>query len=213
MNNLSRPELRNRMRAQRQRLSEVERLAVAQRVADIAGHSALFLRSRHIAFYLSNDGEVSLAPLMQRAWAMGKICYLPVILSAKRLRFAPYAPGEPLRPNQFGIPEPARTRLHVLDARLLDLVLLPLVAFDTRGNRLGMGGGYYDRSLSFLRLRHHWRKPRLLGIAYECQRVARLEAKSWDVPLDGIATESRLYLAAATSHHDADPRVEPRIPP
>lgn len=196
MNTFSRPELRSRLRAQRQRLSEAERSAAAQRISDSMGHHSLFRRSRHIAFYFPNDGEVDLTPLIQRAWAMHKICYLPVITPDQRLLFAPYDPDVPLVSNRYGIPEPTRPGLRLLPARLLDLVLLPLVAFDTHGNRLGMGGGFYDRSLSFLLHRHHWRKPRLLGVAYEFQKLTKLETNSWDVPLDGIVTESSLYLGA-----------------
>jgi 5-formyltetrahydrofolate cyclo-ligase len=73
-------------------------------------------------------------------------------------------------------------------------LLLPLVGFDETGNRLGMGGGYYDRTLSYLRQRKHWRRPRLVGIAHECQKVDALAPSPWDVPLDMIVTEERVYV-------------------
>jgi 5-formyltetrahydrofolate cyclo-ligase len=78
-------------------------------------------------------------------------------------------------------------------SRVLDVILMPLVAFDGQGNRLGMGAGYYDRTLAFLRHRRHWRKPRIIGLAYEFQRMPALPAEPWDVPLDGIITEAGFY--------------------
>ena len=74
----------------------------------------------------------------------------------------------------------------------LDLVLVPLVAFDDRGNRLGMGGGYYDQTFAFLSQRQHYRRPTLLGVAYEFQRLVALPVQAWDIPLDGVATEKRV---------------------
>ena len=125
---------------------------------------------------------------------MGKACYLPVITPGKSLWFAPYEDGDPLAPNRFGIPEPARAGIKLVSARVLDLILTPLVAFDDQGHRLGMGSGFYDRTLSFLRHRRVWRKPRLLGVAHELQHLSALQAAPWDVPLDGVATDESLYL-------------------
>lgn len=125
---------------------------------------------------------------------MGKTCYLPVITPRCTLWFARYTPGDPLTPNRFGIPEPACSGVALVPARLLDLIFTPLVAFDDQGHRLGMGSGFYDRSLSFLRHRHTWHKPRLLGIAHELQHLAALQPATWDVPLDGVATDRNLYL-------------------
>jgi 5-formyltetrahydrofolate cyclo-ligase len=188
----ARTTLRHRLRALRRALSRAEQRTAADALNRLFGRSALFRRSLHIAFYLSNDGELDTAPLMQRAWAMGKVCYLPVISPGRRLWFAPYAAGDELVTNRYGIPEPAAGGL--IGARQLDLILAPLVAFDDRGHRLGMGGGFYDRTLSFLRHRQVWRKPRLIGIAHQLQHVERLAAAPWDVPLDGVATDHRLYL-------------------
>lgn len=186
--------LRNEMRARRQGLSDLEQREAAERLVRIIAHSHLFRRSRHIAFYLANDGELDPALLLRQAWAMGKRCYLPVITAEQSLLFAPYNQGDPLVLNRFGIPEPSRPGLALVRARMLDLVLAPLVAFDDHGHRLGMGGGFYDRTLSFLRHRRIWRKPHLLGIAHDWQRVAALPAEAWDVPLDGVASDRRLYL-------------------
>jgi 5-formyltetrahydrofolate cyclo-ligase len=77
----------------------------------------------------------------------------------------------------------------------LDLVLTPLVAFDAQGHRLGMGGGFYDRSFAYLLRHSRWLRPRLIGLAYDFQRQTRLPHQPWDVPLHAIATDHRLYLS------------------
>lgn len=191
----ARNDIRRQMRRQRRGLSADARRAAARALARQVGGSALFRRSRHIAFYLPNDGEMDLTPLIERAWAMGKRCYLPVLSPTfhNRLWFAPYLPDTPLLPNRFGIPEPRRGWRSARPAWSLDLILTPLVAFDRHGNRLGMGGGFYDRTLAYLLRRYRWHKPRLLGIAYAFQQVERLPHAAWDVPLDGVATDTAIF--------------------
>jgi 5-formyltetrahydrofolate cyclo-ligase len=186
--------LRSRIRKQRRALSPAQQREAAEHLDRIVARSALFRRSRHIGFFLANDGELDPHWLLQRAWHMGKTCYLPVITPRCTLWFARYSPGDPLIANRFGIPEPARSDVALVSARLLDLIFTPLVAFDDQGHRLGMGSGFYDRSLAFLRHRHTWHKPRLLGIAHELQHLAALQPATWDVPLDGVATDRNLYL-------------------
>jgi 5-formyltetrahydrofolate cyclo-ligase len=110
------------------------------------------------------------------------------------LWFTPYAADSELVQNRFGIPEPRVLPRRRVPPWRLDLILVPLVGFDSAGNRLGMGGGFYDQTLAFLQRRSHWRKPRLLGIAYDFQQLDQLPAEPWDIPLDGIATESRIHL-------------------
>lgn len=189
-----RNEIRREMRRQRRALSVQQRSAAALSLDRMLGRHPLFLRSNHIAFYLPNDGEMELNPLLARALAMGKRCYLPVLspIYHNRLWFAPYDGDSHLELNRFGIPEPAANWSQMRPVWTLDLILTPLVAFDSEGNRLGMGGGYYDRTLAYLRRRQHWRKPRLLGTAYDFQEVAQLPHENWDVPLHGVVTQSRL---------------------
>ena len=149
--------------------------------------SALCQRAERIALYLQNDAEMDPAPLVARLWRMGKRVYLPV-LHGPKLWFMRHTPASRFTHNRFGIPEPdlpAGRRVPLLS---LDLVLLPLVAFDNAGNRLGMGGGFYDRTFAHLRERRHLRRPRLVGVAYEMQRLAALPVETWDVPLAGIVT-------------------------
>ncbi len=192
---MNRNDLRRQMRARRRALSPSERhhhsLALERNLAS----SPQFLRSRHIALYLPNDGELDLRPVIARAEAMGKRCYLPVLspLYHNRLWFAPYHQGDELQLNRFGIPEPILNWRQMRPVWTLDLVLTPLVAFDLQGNRLGMGGGFYDRTLAYLGRRRYWRKPHLIGTAYEFQCVEALEIQHWDVPLSGVVTESHHY--------------------
>ncbi len=179
------------MRVRRRALDDTQRLNLAGSAAAAFSRHRLFLNARNIACYLPNDGELDPTPLMTQAWAMGKRVYLPVLshLRHDHLLFAPYAPGDVLRENRFGIPEPVVPLQQMIDLKSLDLVLTPLVAFDGQGNRLGMGGGFYDRSFAFLRHRRHWLKPHLVGMADDFQRVDRLAHQHWDVPLLGVATE------------------------
>jgi 5-formyltetrahydrofolate cyclo-ligase len=152
--------------------------------------------SQRIAFYFAADGEMDPSPLVMRAQATGKRCYFPVLRSrpAQSLWFAQYKAKQPLKPNRFGIPEPSDFHRSITMPWALDLIILPLVAFDLSGNRLGMGGGFYDRTLSFKQKRAHWKGPKLIGIAHELQRVDHLPANKWDIPLDAVITEKHLYL-------------------
>ncbi len=187
--------LRQQLRAQRRALSVQQQKLHSQSAAKQLTRSALFLRSRRIAFYLSADGEIDLTPILNCAHRMGKACYLPVIHKGSQftLWFCKYQPGDRLMPNQFGISEPDLHKHPPIKPWGLDLILMPLVGFDAECNRLGMGGGYYDRTLSFLHRRKHWRSPHLIGVAHDCQKVEKLLVQSWDVPLQGVVTESAFY--------------------
>ena len=155
----------------------------------------MVVNSQHIAVYLPSDGEIDPRPLMQYLWSTGKTLYLPVLVSfsAQRLWFSPYSPGDRLVLNRHGIPEPERVHRRRIKPVSLDLVLTPLVGFDDTGHRLGMGGGYYDRAFGFLNKRTHWKKPRLMGLAFELQRCRTLASAPWDVDLDAVATEKTVY--------------------
>ncbi|MEW5757682.1 MAG: 5-formyltetrahydrofolate cyclo-ligase [Pseudomonadota bacterium] len=187
----TRADIRQKMRAQRRALDPKQRHQASSKLAQLISQQHWFRAGVHIACYLANDGEMDLAPLIERIAAMRKVVYLPVLSPGrdKRLWFAPYTPGDPLHPNQYGIPEPVVAPDQWLDPRQLDLVLMPLVAFDLAGNRLGMGGGYYDRSFEFLRRSMGLERPRLVGVAYEFQRLTALAAEPWDVPMHAVVTE------------------------
>jgi 5-formyltetrahydrofolate cyclo-ligase len=191
----NRQTLRKQLRLRRKQLSSVVKATCAHRLAQNLCRHPLVMNSRHIAIYLPADGEIDTQPLVEGLCSLGKSLYLPVLVtfSDHRLWFSAYAPGDSLVYNRYGIPEPERVHYRRIKPAALDLVLTPLVAFDDTGNRIGMGGGYYDRSFAFINNRQHWRKPRLMGLAYEFQRLPRIKPEPWDVPLDAIGTENRVY--------------------
>jgi 5-formyltetrahydrofolate cyclo-ligase len=189
--------IRREVRAARRGLDTRQLRQASERLARRLGHAGTFLRAETIAYYVPADGEVDPRPLMERARAFGKRCFLPVIHGklGGRLFFAPYTPGTPLVPNRFGIPEPVVPRRDLRSARQLDLVLAPLVAFRPDGARLGMGGGFYDRTLAGRARVPAWRRPRVVGLALELQKRDDVPRDPWDVPMDGVATEEALYPA------------------
>ncbi|WP_299182160.1 5-formyltetrahydrofolate cyclo-ligase [uncultured Neptuniibacter sp.] len=154
-----------------------------------------FRRAKHIAMYLPNDGEIDPVPLIKLCWRLGKQVYLPVLhpVLHNRLWFVPYTPQTPMVRNIYGIKEPKLIPAKRRAAWSLQLVLLPLVAFDPLGNRMGMGGGYYDRTFSFKNQPHGLRGPDLIGLAHEIQKVEKLPVEGWDIPLSSIVTDSQSY--------------------
>ncbi len=192
---LNRAQLRRLLRQARRALSpQAQRRASENLYRQLAQHP-LFRRARHIALYLPNDGEIDPGPLMRAAQRRGKATYLPVLSPwpCTKMVFQRVERHERLTPNRFRIPEPRRNAARQRRAWALDLILLPLVGFDRYGGRLGMGGGFYDRSLAYRGLRKHWHKPALLGLAHECQQVDRLALASWDVPLEATVTDRAWY--------------------
>lgn len=190
-----RVELRRQMRQQRRALSATERRAAADALAARVLAQLELRGAQRIAAYLANDGEIDPAPLVQALWRLGKTVYLPMLhpYSAGRLLFGEYRPDTPLKANRFGINEPQLCQARRCPPWALDWVLTPLVAFDAQGHRLGMGGGFYDRTFAFMQREPAGPGPRLLGLAYEFQRVATLEQACWDVPVHAIASPVRLY--------------------
>lgn len=153
----------------------------------------LLARCQRIACYMAVDGEVDCASFMVAAVARGRQIFLPVVHGCGLL-FAPWQPGVPMARNRYGIPEPLSEAGTWLRGTQLDVVLAPLVAFDAGGRRLGMGGGYYDRSFAFTRQRGRWQHPRLVGLAHEFQCVASLPARSWDIGMHAVVTEAGVRL-------------------
>lgn len=189
-------DLRRRLKATRNAIALPIRQRAARAALRHALRHGLLLRARRIAFYLPQGGEFDVRPLLEQAQRMGATCYLPILAKRGRvMRFGRVTTRTRMRKNRYGIPEPIDA--HALRARQLDLLLMPLVGFDDRGYRLGMGGGFYDATLSFMRHRRLWRKPRLVGVAYACQRVDALPHDPWDMPLDAVLTEAGLLRFGA----------------
>jgi len=189
-------ELRSRLRKARRALVPEQQAEAAQGLLEnlLSLHS--FRSARRVACYLPNDGEIDPGLVIDWLLQHKKTCFLPVLshINGNSLLFAPVNYGTDMGVNRYGIPEPVVPLRDLVRPIKLDLVLLPLVAFDATGHRIGMGGGYYDRSLQMRRIRRHWLKPRLIGVAHELQKVDRIDVQSWDVPLEGIVTDKQLYL-------------------
>jgi 5-formyltetrahydrofolate cyclo-ligase len=184
--------LRREIRAQRRALSAPAARAAAARLLRLALRHRL-LRFRRVGFYLPMEEEIDLIPLLNTALWLRRACYLPVIpqRGARRLWFSRINGHDAWYQNRFGIFEHGAAER--VRARQLDVLFVPLVAFDAQGNRLGMGGGYYDTTLAYLRARRMFRKPKLIGVAYDFQHVADLPCEPWDVPLDAVLTDRALY--------------------
>jgi 5-formyltetrahydrofolate cyclo-ligase len=187
--------LRRELRARRRAVPPAERRRASQSIAWRVERGGWLTAGRRIALFLSMPEEIDTAPLLARARARGCRIFVPRITDygRSRMRFLPLS--GPMRRGQFGIQEPAGgiTR----GAAHLHVVLMPLVGFDDRGNRIGMGKGYYDRALAFRRRQRHWKRPLLVGLAFECQRVDALPARPHDIPLDRLVTESATRRFAA----------------
>lgn len=181
--------IRKQIIKQREVLTLGQRLAKAEKITNHLLSNPLFEQARHIACYWSIKAEVTTQQIIGHIWRQGKCCYLPSIdEQTKTMQFARYDSSTHLIYNRFGIAEPAANSAILIPPQALDIVLLPLVAFDKQGNRLGMGAGYYDRVFAF---KHQaGMKPWLLGLAYDLQQVDHLPHEPWDVKLDGVATES-----------------------
>ena len=179
-----RNQLRQQIRKTRANLTALQQ----QQAEDSITQQALALieerNAQHIALYLSFDGEISTEKLIKTLWAQGKQVYLPVLhpFNPNHLLFLRYLPDTPMLKNKFGIWEPKLNVQSVLPLEELDILFTPLVAFDKQGNRLGMGGGGYDRTLQ------HWQKSSFIpvGLAHQCQQVEQLPTEAWDVPLHQI---------------------------
>lgn len=188
---VSRDQLRKTIRAARKSLSVAEQsqasINACQRMLDALKVNQV----KHVALYLTHDGELATPPLIEALWQLGIQTYLPRLhpFNAGQLVFLHYSANTPMQPNQFGILEPKLDVRAIMPIERLDVVITPLVAFDLKGNRMGMGGGYYDRTLA------NWQdkgKPLPMGYAHDCQQVTRLPCEHWDVPLPFIITPSRV---------------------
>jgi 5-formyltetrahydrofolate cyclo-ligase len=192
LNSTSKKKLRGQLRAARSALSPAYRNRAARQVIRLALRGGLLLKGRRWGFYLPLYEEFDALPLLNQALHMHKSCYLPVTANrpARPLRFARLDGRHDLTHNRYGIIEPHGRRL--LNVRWLEVLMVPLVGFDSHGHRLGMGGGYYDATLSYLRNRKIWQRPYLIGLAFECQRAAMIPAEPWDIRLNAVLTENGL---------------------
>lgn len=189
-NHQNKATLRKVLRAKRRALTAKQQKQAADRFLKHFKTTLNAPSVKRIAVYLSSDGELDLTPLIQHCWRQHIEVYLPVLHRFRRsLWFAQYTHKTQLLNNRFAIPEPANSKL--IRPWQLNRIFLPLVGFDEHGGRLGMGGGFYDRTLS---QQNRWpSKPKLIGVAHDVQRVERIPLEPWDIPLDMIASPSGQY--------------------
>ena len=190
---MDRKALRQHIREQRKSISEIEQQQFALRAAQKALAWLSGFEFQKVALYLTNDGELDTKPLIQALWQLGKTVYVPVLhpFCTGHLVFIEYSPSSPMVQNKYGIFEPKLDVTKLIPVSKLDVIFTPLVAFDYSGNRMGMGGGYYDRTLAHL---EPINSPKIVGFAHECQQVEKLPVESWDVPLKQIITPKQIYI-------------------
>ena len=185
----ARTQLRKEIRQRRNALSVTEQSTAAADLTKRLSCHREILQAKRIAIYLSNDGELSTTSFIEWCWLNEKEVYLPVVhpFSKGNLLFLLYQQETKLISNVYGILEPKLDVTSVCPLTQLDVVCTPLVAFDNSGARLGMGGGFYDRSLA------NWQQTQIypLGLAHDCQLVDTVPVKGWDVPLPEIITPSK----------------------
>lgn len=187
--------LRKRMKQQRRSLTDRALVQHGNSVCEYIKKQSFYLNSSKLAIYLPVQGEISPLGLVDHARKLGKRVYLPILspLAPKGLWFVNWSTTTRFQTNRYGIPEPDYASCDLLPAQNLDLVLTPLVAFDEQCHRIGMGGGFYDRTFSFLLSRQHWIKPKLIGLAHDFQKIKSIRPQTWDIPLQGVVTERAFY--------------------
>jgi len=191
--------IRQRLRKQRAQLPLIDQQQKSQNIIKHILHSEVFLTANNIAYYHAVNGEAD--PSELSVIYPKKQFFLPIVRSAndnqsQGLIFAPVSATSQYNNNIFNIPEPICDPKDLLNANKLDLLIMPLLGFDRIGNRLGMGGGFYDRTLAYKQYSPE-KKPVLMGFAYDFQEVEKLNAEQWDIGLDWIATESEIINTSA----------------
>ncbi len=183
--------LRQQLRTARRALSPAAQERAAVAAAQFLSELPAWPEYRNVALYLANDGELNTGPVAERCRAAGAALYLPTV-DGNTLRFKHWDHKQTLIGNRYGIGEPPTAAAPALISAL-DLIFLPLVGWDRRGNRLGMGGGYYDRALADKSQLAKRGRPLLIGMAHALQEVAQLETEAWDISLDGVLTDRGLW--------------------
>ncbi len=185
--------LRHMLRARRRCIVGEERAQLSERAAQSA---ITFIEEkdaiRSVGVFFSLTEEVDTSFLINYLLKKGYFVYLPVVVDKNLpLHWHRFTTETKLINNKLGIPEPISGRIEDVLCGVPDLTVVPLVGFDCLGNRLGMGGGFYDRTFYN---KIAYQPPWLLGLAYACQEVSKLDRRIWDVPMDAIATEKN-YLS------------------
>jgi len=176
------------MRARRE-MQIADRVDASRCIANQFLNSRYFLSGHSIACYLATWDEVDTSLIIERAWRAKKRIFAPVIDVHGEMTFRILLPETTIVRNRFGLWEPeSASQTEPSD---LDVVVTPLVAYDSQCNRIGMGGGYFDRTFAFLRSRQSWLRPKLIGLAFDCQKVEKITPNPWDIRLSHVISESR----------------------
>lgn len=189
----SRDLLRQHFRARRQQLNFEQQNMAAQDLLNQCLSDQSFIQAQTMAFYLANDGEINPSYLIEYCWKNNKTVLLPIIHPTKagHLLFSQYHQNTQLEANQYGIPEPLYIEQNIVLLSSIDIIFSPLVSFDQHGNRLGMGGGYYDRTLAPLALGSY--STEVIGLAHDCQQSEQLPNQQWDFPLNKVITPKQIF--------------------
>ena len=188
-----RTQIRNQIRSARRNLSgEQQRSDATKLFNQLIKHDKV-LNAEHIGISLANDGEIDTSDFVKWCWSQNKHVYLPVVhpFSKGHLLFLEYAQDTEMVINKYGIYEPKLEKPHTCAIKKLEIVFTPLVAFDQKGNRIGMGGGYYDRMLAPWFKEH--KGPYPIGLAHDCQQIPHIPIEDWDIPLPEIITPNKRY--------------------
>jgi 5-formyltetrahydrofolate cyclo-ligase len=188
-------QLRQRMKKQRKQLSVLQQQHLSEKMVMLLSSSPFYREARNIALYLPINGEADPCQLFHQNSDIDKKFYLPVLSSCTEqpLDFIQWHSETQFKTNRYGISEPTYQAEESILATQLDLVIMPLLAFDPKGNRLGMGGGYYDRSFSFKRQAQYRYSPLLVAYAYGFQMQTQLATQAWDIPVDAYVTENQFH--------------------
>ncbi len=184
--------VRSQIKSEREKIPKHYQQMVSFRISELVAELKEYRTAKSIAAYVAIQGECDPKPLLDRARQEGKTTCLAKIVKRNRpLMFGPFDNQTKLVQSGFGLFEPDIEPELLLSGSELDLVILPMVGFDDNCNRLGMGGGYYDRTFEFLKSERT--APTMVGIAYEQQKLDAIETNDWDVPLDYVVTELQVY--------------------
>lgn len=179
--------MRNTIKEVRSKVSTSYRSTSSNQICTRIRALEQYRHAKNIALYFAINGEIELDSLWNSAPLQGKFCYFPALNDNLTLSFLPATPATPFKNNRYGIPEPDVSFDLAIDVEELDLMIVPLVAFDMRCTRLGMGAGYYDRTLEKKKPKH------LFGVAFQFQQVDFIDPQPWDIPLDAVITQKAIY--------------------
>lgn len=179
--------LRKHCLIQRNKLSQNEQQKLSKQIVEQVLKLKPYKKAQRIGLYFAVNNEVDLSYLWQYAMQELKSCYFPIININQTLTFGLTTKKTTFIKNKFGILEPNTSPDEIITADKLDIVFLPVVAFDKYGTRLGMGGGYYDRTFTTTD------KPLLIGVAYDFQHQVEILRDEWDILLDMVVTETKTY--------------------